>query len=91
MALSVASAGVFIGAEGGRVPIEVYCQIRWSISSIWPRKRGFGRVSAALASSLATRFRAWPPLVRPSESIRVDLASRLFNLKFRDNLGSKLP
>ena len=85
MPLSVASAGVFIGAGGSRVPVKLSHEIWYSALSILPQKRGLGRVS------LATRFRAWPPLVRPSGPIRLDLASRLFNLKFRDNLEIKLP
>ena len=84
------SAGVFIGAGGSRVPVKLSHEIGYSASSTLPRKRGLGRVSAAIVLSLATRFRAWPPLVRPSGPIRLDLASRLFNLKFRDNLRNKL-
>ena len=85
------SAGVFIGAEGDRVLIELSHEIWDLASSRLPRKRGFGHVFAAIVSSLAARFQAWPPLVRPSGSIHLYLASRFFNLKTRDNLGSKLP
>ena len=85
------SAVVFIGDRRSRVPVQLLHESRYSRSSIWPQKRGFGRISAALALSLATRFRAWPPLVRPSGYLLLDLAYRLFILKIRDNLGSKLP
>ena len=56
-ALSVASAGVFIGSEGSRVLVKHNLKIWLSSSSIRPRKRGSGRVFVAKALSLAARFR----------------------------------
>ena len=90
-ALLCCSAGVFIGDGRCRVPVQLLHESRYSLSSIWPRKRGFGRVFAAKYCLLATRFRAWPPLIRPSGFVLLDLAYRLFILNIRDNLGSKLP
>ena len=85
------SVGVFIGDGRSRVLVQLLHQIWYPNLSTHPRKRGYGRVFAAVAQPLATRFRAWPPLVRPSGYILLDLAYRLFILKIWDNLGSKLP
>ena len=72
---SAAPARVFIGAEGDRVPDKLLHEIWYAISSTLPRKRGSGRVSAAKSWRLATRFRAWPPLVRSSGRFLLESAS----------------
>ena len=89
--LYVALQGVFIGAEGSRVPSQLPYEIWYQVLSGMPRKRGLGRVFAALWWRLATRFGAWPPLVRPSGRSLLEAAYRLLILNSRDNLGSKLP
>ena len=90
-AVSRCTAGVFIAAEGGRVPDKIVHESSWAASSEVPRKRGLGRVSAAKLCRLAMRFRAWPPLVRPSGLILLEVVSRLLIFDFRDNLEIKLP
>jgi len=90
-ALFVALQGVFIGAEGSRVPDKLLHESCSLTSSRLPRKRGLGRVSAALVWWLATRFGAWLLLVRPSGRFLLEAASWLLILGFRDNLGIKLP
>ena len=72
---SVALQGVFIGAEGGRVPTQLSHENGYLDLTGLPRKRGLGRVSAALWWRLATRFGAWPPLVRPSGLLLLEAAS----------------
>ena len=71
-------------------PEEATRESAWPGTKLRPRKRGYGRIFAAKAWLLATRFLAWPPLVRPSGYIILDFAYRLFILKIRDNLRSKL-
>jgi len=59
------TAGDIYRAEGSRVPSKHLHEI-WSMDKIKvPRFRGFCRGSAALWWLLATRFGAWPLLVRP--------------------------
>jgi len=64
-ALYVALQVIFIGAEGRGVPDEVAHEIWDLISSILPQKPEFCRKFAAKLALLATRFGAWPLLVRP--------------------------
>ena len=91
MLFSVALQGVFIGAEGGRVPVEVVHEGGSLDMAGLPRKRGLGRVSAALWWRLATRFGAWLLLVRPSGRFLLEAASWLLIFGFGYNLGIKLP
>ena len=64
-ALYVALQEIFIGAEGYRVLDEVAHEIWRLNSSKLPQKPGFCRGFAAKLALLATRFGAWPLLVRP--------------------------
>jgi len=65
-ALYVALQGVFIGAEGRRVLDEVSHE-NWSLDKLKvPQNPGFCRNFAAKLALLATRFGAWPLLIRSS-------------------------
>ena len=89
-ALSAAPAGIFIGAEGDRVPDKIVHESSWAASSEMPWNCGFCRGIAALCHLLATRFGAWLLLVRPSGRFFLEDESWLFSLDFRDNLEIKL-
>ena len=84
------TAGDIYRAEGSRVPARHFHKSCCPESSILPRKRGFCRVFAAKLWLLATRFGAWPLLVRPSGRLLLEVSSWLFILGFRDNLVIKL-
>ena len=89
--LYVALQGVFIGAEGRRVLDEVAHEIWYPDKLKVPQNCGFCRNSAAKVWRLATRFGAWPLLVRPCGRLLLEVWSWLFILGFRDNLIIKLP
>ena len=72
-ALLCCSAGVFIGAESRRVPDEVAHKICCLISPILPQICGFCRNSAAKMWLLATRFGAWPLLIRSSGRLLLEV------------------
>ena len=71
--LYVALQGVFIGAEGRRVPDEVAHESWSMMSSTLPQKLGFCRGIAAFLGNLATRFGAWLLLVRPSGRLLLEV------------------
>ena len=71
--LYVALQGVFIGAEGRRVPDEVAHEIWYPDEIKVPRNLGFCRGFAAFLWNLATRFGAWPHLVRPSGRLLLEV------------------
>ena len=72
-ALYVALQGLFIGAEGIRVPVELPYEIWYRDKIKLPRKRGFCRDSAAILWHMATRFGAWLLLVRPSSRLLLEV------------------